>query len=78
MTEIIPSMDNEKTRIFCIKRAQHVLKKLQEPLDHYKYFITHFDDVIKFLLETKSNSGLHIYFIAISKIIPYFKNNIRY
>ena len=31
-------------------------------------------NVINFLKETKSNSGIHIYCIAISKIIPYLDN----
>ena len=74
MAEIIPSMENEKTRVFYIKRTQHVLKKLGEPLDNYKYFITHFDNVISFLKDTKSNSGLHISCIAISKIVSYLDN----
>ena len=51
-----------------------MLKKLQEPLDNYKYFVNHFDNVINFLKETKTNSGFHIYCIAISKIIPYLDN----
>ena len=74
MSEFLQDVKNEKTRIFYIKRAQHVLKKLNEPLDNYKYFINNFDDVINFLKETKTNSGLHIYCIAISKIIPYLDN----
>jgi len=74
MSEFLQDVKNEKTRVYYIKRAQHVLKKLNEPLDNYKYFINHFDDVINFLKETKTNSGLHIYCIAISKIIPYLDN----
>ena len=71
MSQILQDVENEKTRTFDIKRAQHVLKKLDTPLDNYAFFITHFDDVIKFLSDTKSNSGLHIYCIAISNFIPY-------
>ena len=71
MSEFLQDVKKEKTRIFYIKRAQHVLKKLNEPLDNYKYFVSHFDDVINFLKEKKTNSGLHVYCIAISKIIPY-------
>ena len=65
MAEILPSMDNEKTRLFYIKKAQHVLKKLDTPLDNYAYFLNHFDDVIKFLSDTKSNSGLHVYIFIV-------------
>ena len=71
MSEFLQDVKKEKTRIFYIKRAQHVLKKLNEPLDNYKYFVSHFDDVINFLKEKKTNSGLHVYCIAISRIIPY-------
>ena len=71
MSQILQDVENEKTRTFNIKRAQHVLKKLNTPLDNYAYFITPFDAVIKFLSDTKSNSGLHIYCIAMSKFIPY-------
>ena len=74
MSEFLQDVKKEKTRIFYIKRAQQVLKKLNEPLDNQKYFISHSDDVINFLKETKTNSGLHIYCIAISRIIPYLDN----
>ena len=74
MATFLEDVNEEKTRIFYTKRAQHVLKKLEEPSDNYKYFISHFDNVINFLKETKSNSGNHIYCIAISKIIPYLDN----
>ena len=74
MATFLQDVKEEKTRIFYTKRAQHVLKKLEEPSDNYKYFISHFDNVINFLKETKSNSGIHIYCIAISKIIPYLDN----
>ena len=71
MSQILQDVENEKTRNFYIKRAQHVLKKLDTPLDNYAFFITHFDDVIQFLSKTKTNSGLHVYDIAISKFIQY-------
>ena len=74
MSQILQDVKEEKTRIFYIKRAQQVLKKLGEALNNYKYFISHFDNVINVLKETKSNSGIHIYCIAISKIIPYLDN----
>ena len=74
MSGLLHDVKNVKTRVYCIKRIQHVVKKLEEPLDSYKYFITHFDIVINVLKETKTNSGLHIYCIAISKIIPYLDN----
>ena len=48
MSEFLQDVKNEKTRVYYIKRIQHVLKKLNEPLDNYKYFITHFDNVINF------------------------------
>ena len=53
MSQILQDVKEEKTRIFYIKRVQHVLKKLNEPLDNYTYFISNFDDVIIFLKETK-------------------------
>ena len=53
MSGFLQDVKNEKTRIFYIKRAQHVLKKLNEPLDNYKYFINNFNDVINFLKEKK-------------------------
>ena len=71
MSQILQDVENEKTRTFYIKRAQHVLKKLNTPLNNYTFFVTNFNDVIKFRSETKTNSGLHIYCIAISKFIPY-------
>ena len=74
MSEFLQDVMEEKTRIYYIKRAQHVLKKLGEALDKYKYFVSHFDNVINFLKETKSNSGMHIYCIVISKIIPHLDN----
>ena len=54
MSEFLQDVKKEKTRIFYIKRAQRVLKKLNEPLDNYKYFVSHFDDVINFLKEKKN------------------------
>ena len=74
MSQILQDVKEEKTRIFYIKRVQHVLKKLNEPLDNYTYFISNFDDVIMFLKETKNNSGVHVYCIAISKIVLYIDN----
>ena len=46
MSQILQDVENEKTRNFYIKRAQHVLKKLDTPLDNYAFFITNFNDVI--------------------------------
>ena len=74
MSQILQDVKEEKTRIFYIKRIQHVLKKLNEPLDNYTYFISNFDDVIMFLKETKNNSGVHVYCIAISKTVPCINN----
>ena len=44
MAEFLQDVKEEKTRIFYTKRAHHVLKKLQEPSDNYKYFISNFDN----------------------------------
>jgi len=46
MATFLQDVKEEKIRIFYTKRAQHVLKKLQELSDNYKYFISHFDNVI--------------------------------
>ena len=64
----LQNVENEKTRIYYIKTAQHVFKKLEGSLDNYNDFVNHFDDVISFLKTTKTNSGLHIHYFAISKL----------
>ena len=46
MATVLQDVKEEKTRIFYVKRAQHVLKKLGESLDNDKYFFSHFVDVI--------------------------------
>ena len=48
---------------------KHVLKKMQYPLENYKYNINHFDTVISFLNDTKK-SEIQIYCIVISKKKP--------
>jgi len=62
----------EERVFYYIKRAQHVLKKLNQPLDNYTYFITHFDTVITFLQNTKkTNSNICFYCSAILSVIRY-------
>ena len=39
MSQILQDVENEKTRSFYIKRIQHMLKKLNEPLDNYTYLL---------------------------------------
>ena len=69
MATFLQDVKNEKTRVYSIKRAQHVLKKLNEPLDNYKFFINNFDDVINFLKEKKNK------FWITYLLYCYFKNN---
>jgi len=49
MSEFLQDVKEEKTRIFYIKRAQHVFKKLGEALDNYKYFVSHLILLLIFL-----------------------------
>ena len=87
MSEFLQDVKEEKTRIYYIKRAQHVLKKLGEALDNYKYFVSHFDNVINFdnIADSKKQEYKHKYLdistdankIVKSKNKPIIKKEIK-